>query len=89
MADKKVTIILPTGGTHNAEMPDDVPIIELIPELVTALDIPTTGPDGRPVGYRLDSKGLGRRLNDTETLSSAAIPEEDRLVLTPDVTAGI
>ncbi len=88
MPDIKVTIILPTGGTHTAEMPDDVAVKDLIPELVTALNIPTTGPDGRPVGYRLDSKGLGRRLKDEETLSAAAVPAEDRLILTPDVTAG-
>jgi len=88
MADVKVTVILPTGGVHNAEMPDDVPIGELLPELVTTLSLPTTGPDGRPVGYRVDSKGLGRRLEDEETLASAGVVEDDRLVLTPDVTAG-
>ena len=88
MADLKVTVILPTGGVHEAEMPDDVPISELLPELVTTLNLPTTGPDGRPVGYRVDSKGLGRRLDDDETLASAEVAEGDSLVLTPDVTAG-
>ena len=88
MADIEVTVILPTGGVHNAEMPDDVPMNELLPELVTTLSLPTTGPDGRPVSYRVDSKGLGRRLDDDETLASAGVPQEDRLVLTPDVVAG-
>ena len=88
MADIKVTVILPTGGVHEAEMPDDVIVGDLMPELVTTLSLPTTGPDGRPVGYRIDSKGLGRRLDDNETLADAGVVEDDRLVLTPDVTAG-
>jgi ubiquitin-protein ligase len=38
--------------------------------------------------YRLDSKALGRELKDEETLASALIPENDRLMLTADITAG-
>jgi sulfopyruvate decarboxylase TPP-binding subunit len=83
-----VTIVLPSGGTRNADMPRDVPVRELIPELTTSLQLPTTGPDGRPTSYRLDSKALGRELREEETLGSAAIPDGDRLMLTADVTAG-
>ena len=61
---------------------------ELIPELTTSLELPTTGPDGRPMSYRLDSKALGRELKEEETLSQAAIPQNDRLMMTADVTAG-
>ncbi len=88
MADLSVTIVLPAGGARAAEVPDDVPIRELLPELVSALALPTTGPDGRPVGYRLDSKALGRELREGETLSGAKVPEHDRLMITADVTAG-
>jgi hypothetical protein len=88
MADRPVTLILPSGGSQTAEVPDDVPVKELLPELVSALELPTTGPDGRPMGYRLDSKALGRELKDTETLDEAGIPEGDRLMLTADITAG-
>ncbi|MGD8814598.1 MAG: EsaB/YukD family protein [Anaerolineales bacterium] len=88
MADIPVTLVLPSGGTRTAEMPDDVPVKELIPELTTSLELPTVGPDGRPMGYRLDSKALGRELQEEETLAEAAIPEEDRLMITADVTAG-
>ena|SRR3990172_3062382 len=83
-----VTIVLPSGGTRNADVPRDVPVRELIPELTTSLQLPTTGPDGRPTSYRLDSKALGRELREEETLASAAIPAGDRLMLTADVTAG-
>jgi hypothetical protein len=88
MADLPVTLVLPSGGTRAAEVPDDVEIRELMPELTTSLELPTTGPDGRPMSYRLDSKALGRELQEDETLADAGIPEDDRLMLTADVTAG-
>jgi hypothetical protein len=88
MADKNITLVLPSGGTRNAEIPADVPVKELIPELATTLELPTVGPDGRPVSYRLDSKALGRELQEDETLEEAGVPEDDRLMITADITAG-
>ena len=88
MADKNITLVLPSGGTRSAEVPDDVPVKELVPELATTLELPTVGPDGRPVSYRLDSKALGRELQDDETLASAEVPDDDRLMITADITAG-
>jgi hypothetical protein len=88
MADIPVTLVLPAGGTRTAEVPDDVPVNELLPELVSLLELPTTGPDGRPMSYRIDSKALGRELQEEETLAEAEVPNEDRLMLTADVTAG-
>jgi len=83
-----LTIVLPSGGARAAEVPDDVALKDLLPELTSLLELPTVGPDGRPMTYRLDSKGLGRELKENETLSSAGIPENDRLMLTADITAG-
>lgn len=88
MADIPVTLVLPAGGTRTADVPDDVPVSELLPELVSLLELPTTGPDGRPMSYRMDSKALGRELQEEETLAEAEVPEDDRLMLTADVTAG-
>jgi len=88
MADVPVTVVLPSGGSRTAEVPNDVAVKELIPELTTSLQLPTTGPDGRPMSYRIDSKALGRELQEEETLSSASVPTGDRLILTADVTAG-
>lgn len=88
MADKNITLVLPSGGTRNAEVPDDVEVKELVPELATSLELPTVGPDGRPVSYRLDSKALGRELQEDETLESAGVPDDDRLMITADITAG-
>ena len=88
MADKNITLVLPSGGTRNAEVPDDVSIRDLVPELATTLELPTVGPDGRPVSYRLDSKALGRELQEDETLAAAGVPDDDRLMITADITAG-
>ena len=88
MAEILVTIVLPNGGARQAEMPDDILIRDLLPELTSLLQLPTVGPDGRPMGYRLDSKALGRELGEEETLAKAKIPDNDRLILTADITAG-
>ncbi len=88
MSDLSVTVVLPSGGSRTADLPDDVAVKDLIPELTTSLELPVTGPDGRPMSYRLDSKALGRELKEEETLSQAGIPADDRLMMTADVTAG-
>jgi uncharacterized ubiquitin-like protein YukD len=88
MSDVPVTVVLPSGGTRSAEVPNDVAVKDLIPELTTSLQLPVTGPDGRPMSYRIDSKALGRELQEEETLAQAQVPEGDRLIMTADVTAG-
>src|SRR5512142_2580600 len=87
MPDIPVTVVLPSGGSRTAEVPPDVPVKELLPEVVSKLELPTTGPDGRPMSYRVDSKALGRELREEETLEAAGVPADDRLMLTADVTA--
>jgi len=88
MSDLSITVVLPSGGSRTAELPDDVAVKELLPELTTSLELPVTGPDGRPMSYRLDSKALGRELKEDETLAQAGVPKDDRLMMTADVTAG-
>ena len=88
MPEIEVTIVLPNGGARKAEVPDDVIVRDLLAEMTSLLGLPTVGPDGRPMGYRLDSKALGRELQEDETLAEAGVPDEDRIVLTADITAG-
>ncbi len=88
MPEIEVTIVLPNGGARKAEVPDDVSVGDLLAEMISLLGLPTVGPDGRPMGYRLDSKALGRELQEDETLGDAGVPDDDRLVLTADITAG-
>ena len=68
-----VKIILPTGTTSDVELPDDVPIVEWTPELVTALALPTLAADGQPMSYVINSKELGRQLHHDETLAATAV----------------
>jgi hypothetical protein len=75
MSDLSVTVVLPSGGSRTAD-------------LTTSLELPVTGPDGRPMSFRLDSKALGRELKEDETLAQAGVPRDDRLMMTADVTAG-
>ena len=86
--DLTVTIVLPSGGARTAEVPDDVAVRDLLSELTSLLKLPTLGPDGRPMSYRVDSKALGRELREDETLAQAGVPADDRLILTADITAG-
>jgi hypothetical protein len=86
--DLTVTLVLPSGGARSAEVPDDVAVRELVAELTSLLQLPTLGPDGRPMSYRVDSKALGRELREDETLAQAGVPADDRLMLTADITAG-
>ena len=88
MPDLNVTFVLPSGGARTAEVPDDAPVRDLLAELVSILKLPTIGPDGRPMAYRMDSKALGCELKEDETLAEANIPDGDRLMLTADITAG-
>jgi len=88
MSDLNITFVLPSGGARTAEVPDDVPVRDLMTELISMLKLPTIGPDGRPMSYRMDSKALGRELKEDETLAEASIPDNDRLMLTADITAG-
>jgi ubiquitin-protein ligase len=88
MSDLTTTIVLPNGSVRQADIPDDVPVRDLMEELTSMLELPTVGPDGRPMGYRMDSKMLGRELREDETLAGAGIPSDDRLMITTDITAG-
>ena len=88
MSDISVTIVLPNGGARRADIPTDVPVREFLSELTSLLELPLIGPDGRPMGYRVDSKALGRELREDETLSSAGVKNHDRLMITTDITAG-
>ncbi len=88
MTEMNVTLVMPSGGARAAEVPGDVKVRDLMAELISVLSLPTIGPDGRPMNYRADSKALGRELKEDETLSEAGVPENDRLMLTADITAG-
>jgi len=88
MPNLKVTIVLPGGAARSAGVPDDVAMHALIPRLVSRLELPAAGPDGSPLHYRLDSKALRGELQNDQTLASAGIPRNDRLMMAAEITAG-
>ena len=88
MPNLNITFVLPSGGTRAAEVSDNVIIRDLLLEFTSQLQLPTVGPDERPMTYRLDSKALGRELTGHETLATAVIPNDDRFMLTAEITAG-
>lgn len=88
MADVPMTLIQPSGASVDVEMPDDVPIDDLIPDLVTELRLPTSGSDGAAVVYRIHSKSLGLELSGTDTLSGAGVPANSPLMISPHAIAG-
>ena len=78
-----------TGNKRQpAEVPDDAETGRLVYALVEKLNLPTTGPDGMPLVYKLHHKRSGRQLLDTETLAVAGVAMGDVLRLQPEITAG-
>src|SRR5207302_9560817 len=70
------------------ELPDDAPANRIIAVLVDKLQLPQNGPDGAPLSYKFHHKNSGRQIQDSQTLSDAAVKEGDILRLQPEITAG-
>lgn len=84
----KVTILDHTGAKRTpADLPDEVPMRQLIPALVTKMSLPTMQ-SGQPVTYELDHKRSGKRLGENDTLKGAGVQDDDILTLLPKVIAG-
>jgi ubiquitin-protein ligase len=83
-----VKLVLPGGAERQVGVPTDVRIAELLPALARKMQLPSAGPDGRAMSFRLDSTALGRRLDSAETLVDAGVPDADRLMMTANLTAG-
>ena len=58
MSDIPVTLILPSGGSRNAEVPGDVVVKDLLPELTTSLELPTTEAPSKTRPAALPLNGL-------------------------------
>jgi len=65
-----------------------VTVARIIPNLITKLNLPVTGPDGQPMTYSLDHKQGGRRLREDETLFDAGVNAGDHLIVYPEIVAG-
>jgi WXG100 protein secretion system (Wss), protein YukD len=85
----QVTFIDQTGSKSvEAFIAEGVPVRRILPNVITKLNLPVTGPDGQPISYSLDHREGGRRLNETQTLSDARVMDGDHLIVYPEMVAG-
>jgi hypothetical protein len=76
------------GKRHTANVPDNVTVSRLLPELVSKLGLPARDGSGRPISYRLLDRDLGRQLLPVETLAAAGVQADHNLKLLMEVVAG-
>ena len=89
MAQVSITLVrADTNQEFDVELPDDAPIMELLPALVKELGLPLTGPDGNQVAYELSNKRTGMEYKEADTLGSLGTKTGDSLLLTSTFVAG-
>ena len=89
MADKRVRVFIEdhTGNKiREARVACDAAVGELLPALITALELPLTDPGGRPVTYHLAFDD--RSLETDTTLAEAGVIDGGTLTIVPEMTAG-
>lgn len=93
MADEEtwITVIFldVTGAKQvKAQISPDIPVKEILPNLITRMGQPVQSPDGNAMSYALDHKESGKRLQDNQTFAEAGVKDGDHLILIPEVVAG-
>jgi hypothetical protein len=85
----KVTFLDQTGAKSvNAVIADTVSVKRILPNIITKMNLPVTGPDGQPMSYSLDHKEGGKRLHEDQTLPAANVKDGDHLIVYPEIVAG-
>lgn len=85
----QVTFLDQTGAKSvKAVIAFSVPVSRILPNIITKMNLPATGPDGQPMSYSLDHKEGGKRLLETQTLVEANVRNGDHLIVYPEVVAG-
>ncbi|WP_169976987.1 EsaB/YukD family protein [Tautonia rosea] len=85
----QVTFLDQTGSKSvKAVIAYSVPVSRILPNIITKMNLPTTGPDGQPLSYSLDHKEGRRRLTEAQTLVEASVQNGDHLIVYPEVVAG-
>jgi hypothetical protein len=85
----KVTFLDQTGAKSvKAVIAETVPVRRILPNIITKMNLPVTGPDGQPMSYSLDHKEGGRRLTEDQTLAAAGVRDGDHLIVYPEIVAG-
>ena len=85
----RVTFLDQTGAKSvEAVIADAVAVKRILPNVITKMNLPVTGPDGQPMSYSLDHKEGGKRLREDQTLPEAQIRDGDHLIVYPEIVAG-
>lgn len=85
----RVTFLDQTGAKSvEAVIADTVTVKRILPNVITKMNLPVTGPDGQPMSYSLDHKEGGKRLREEQTLPEAAVRSGDHLIIYPEIVAG-
>ena len=78
-----------TGSrTQQIDVPEDAPVGRFIAVLVDRMRFPQHGPDGQLLSYKLQHRGTGRQLLESQTLAASGVRDGDALRLMPEITAG-
>jgi hypothetical protein len=85
----RVIFLDPTASRQvEAEVAGHLQVGRLIPLVVAQLGLPTSGPDGVPIQYKLDHREGGRRLDDGQPLAESQVSDGDHLLVCPEMIAG-
>lgn len=85
----RVTFLDQTGAKSvEAVIADTVTVFRILPNIITKMNLPVTGPDGQPMSYSLDHKEGGRRLREDQTLPASLVRDGDHLIVYPEIVAG-
>jgi len=85
----RVTFLDQTGAKSvEAVIAETVTVQRILPNVITKMNLPVTGPDGHPLSYSLDHKEGGRRLREEQTLPEAQVRSGDHLIVYPEIVAG-
>ena len=81
-------VLLSTGERIKIEVPQDLLVSHLIPELLATLRVSQRLEDGRPVWFRLHSKDQGRTLDENLTIRQNGVVPLETLALHLQAVAG-
>lgn len=85
----QVTFLDQTGAKSvEAVVSDTVTVRQILPNIITKMNLPVIGPDGQPMSYSLDHKEGGRRLHEGHTLVGSNVSDGDHLIVYPEIVAG-
>jgi len=70
-----------SNGVLDLELPDEVTLRNLLPDLVRALELPSVDNTGRPIAYQIVHQARNRSLRGGDTLQGAGIVTGDELSL--------